>query len=501
MIQSRERLPRHAVVIGGSMAGLLAARVLSDHFDRVTIVERDVYPDGPVFRPGVPQMRQLHVLLGRGQKVLEHYYPGLGSELDSAGAQRFEWPADVLWLSPAGWSQRYRPGLSLLSCSRALLEWQVRQRTLALKGVAVRGGYVAEGLVMSPGGTAVVGVRLRHRPAPGAAAPREDETGDGTSGARETTEATELAADLVVDASGRESHLPTWLEAAGYPTPPVERINAFLGYATRLYSPPADSAIDWKLLMSSFRAPNTRAGAITHTEGGKWIVLLAGNGRDFPPTDDAGYLTFAEGMRTPLFAQALRAATPLSPVYGYRRTENQWRHYEKVARWPERLAVVGDAAVAFNPIYGQGMSVAAIEAQVLDASLREQRRRKPDGDLTGFARRFQAAQAKAAATPWLMATGEDLRYPATEGPRVGRVTRLMQRYTDRVIQVATEDPTVGLAFARVSHLLSPFTILFSPAVVVRTLLDQGMPGLEEPPTRTRFAQPVASRAEERLPAD
>lgn len=496
MIQSSERLSRHAVVIGGSMAGLLAARVLSDHFDRVTILERDVYPEGPVFRPGVPQMRQLHVLLGRGQKVLEQFYPGLGSELDAAGAQRFEWPADVLVQSPAGWSQRYRPGMGLLACSRALLEWQVRQRTLAVEGVTVRGGYVAEDLVLTPDGAAVAGVRVRRRPNWAAEAPREAIPEAGVA-----EEDTLLMADLVVDASGRDSHLPRWLDAAGYPTPPVSHINAFLGYATRLYQPPADVNIDWKLLMSTFRPPNSRAGAITTIEGGKWLVLLAGNGRDFPPTDDAGYLAFAHGMRTPLFAQAIQAATPLSPVYGYRRTENQWRHYEKVARRPERLIVVGDAAVAFNPIYGQGMTVAAIEAQVLNACLREQRRRAPAGELAGFAARFQAAQAKTAATPWLMATGEDLRYPTTEGPRVGRVTRLMQHYTDRVLQVAAEDPTVGMAFARVSHLLAPFTILFSPAVVVRTLLDQGTPGLHEPPTQTRFAQPAAVHAEMSLPAE
>lgn len=457
----------HAVVIGGSMAGLLAARVLADHFARVTIVERDRFPATPSFRKGVPQSRHLHILLVRGRELLDQLFPGIVAELHAAGAADVEWPREVLWLSTAGWSARFTPGITLLSASRELIEWHVRQRVAALPGVAFREQCDATGLLASLDGRTVVGVRLRPR------------TGD-----RESREEEALAADLVVDACGRDSRAPEWLAALGYPAPRETVVDSFIGYASRYYVPPADTPLDWKGMILLATVENPRGGGYMPIEGGRWLVTLAGSGRDYPPTDEAGFLAFARGLRSPILYEALRRAEPLSPIVGYRRMENRLLHYERLRRRPERFVVLGDAVCAFNPAYGQGMTVAARSALVLDRCLRDQRARHRGDDLAGLAKRFQRALARSNALPWLMATGEDLRFPQTTGPRPGLAARLVQRYLDRVIRTSTDTPVVGRSFLRVAHLIAPPAELFHPRVLLPSLVARGTRGLPEPPTAT-----------------
>lgn len=469
---------RHAVVIGGSMAGLLAARVLADHFARVTIVERDRFPATPSFRKGVPQSRHLHILLVRGRELLDQLFPGIVADLHAAGAVDVEWPREVLWLSTAGWSERYTPGITLLSASRELIEWHVRQRVAALPGIAFREECDAAGLLASPDGRTVVGVRLR---------PRTGETGGREEDA--------LAADLVVDASGRDSRAPEWLVALGYPTPRETVVDSFIGYASRYYAPPVDTPLGWKGMILLATVENPRGGGYMPIEGGRWLVTIAGSGRDYPPTDEAGFLDFARGMRSPILYETLRRAEPLSPIVGYRRMENRLLHYERLPRRPERFVVLGDAVCAFNPAYGQGMTVAARSALVLDRCLREQRARRRRDDLAGLADRFQRALARSNALPWLMATGEDLRFPQTSGPRPGPAARLVQRYLDRVIRASTDTPVVGRSFLRVAHLVAPPAVLFHPRVLLPSLAAHGSHGLHEPPTAT----PLQGAGEERAP--
>jgi 2-polyprenyl-6-methoxyphenol hydroxylase-like FAD-dependent oxidoreductase len=458
----------HAVVIGASMAGLLAARVLGDHFPRITVVERDRLPPGPAFRPGVPQSRHLHVLLARGRLVLEELFPGLIAELRAAGAQDLDWPGDFLWLSPGGWGQRFRPGLQMLSLSRELLEWGVRRRLEAAGRVQFLQQCEVVALLADHGGSSVTGVRLRHRQA--------EEAAGGAGGV--------LPADLVVDASGRNSRAPRWLEELGYAPPPEVVVNSFLGYASRTYARPRDLPLDWKALFFQARPPQiARAGAIFPIEGDRWIVTLAGAGRDYPPTDDDGFLAFARSLRSPILASALEHAEPLSSIAGYQRTENQRRRYERMARRPERFLVLGDAVCAFNPIYGQGITVAALDALLLADCLRRQRRR-PGGEWTGLAEQFQRRLARSNATPWLMATGEDLRYPTTEGARPGPPTRLFHRYLDRLVAASTDNRWVSRVFLRVLHLLAPPTALFRPSVLIPSLRTRPDQGLRAAPTAT-----------------
>jgi hypothetical protein len=212
---------------------------------------------------------------------------------------------------------------------------------------------------------------------------------------------------------------------------------------------------------------NPRGGALFPAEGGQWTVTLAGTNACYPPTDDAGFLEFARELSDPVIYEAIRDAEPISPIYGYRRTENQWRHYERLPRWPGGLLVMGDAACGFNPVYGQGMTSAAMGAALLDEQLRGGKHFTP-----AFGQTYQRKLAKLLETPWLMATGEDFRWEKTEGARPGGLTRMVQGYMDRVINRARYDPRAGGAFMKVAHLVEPPTILFHPAILFPALLQK-----------------------------
>ncbi len=471
------RAGHHALIIGGSLAGLLAARVLADHFERVTLVERDQFPMGPEPRKGLPQARHVHILLIRGQQILKELFPGLETELAAAGAPEVDWTSDLGWFSFGGWAPRVPSGYLAQLCSRDLLEWEVRRRLALYPQVRFLTTHEVIGLLASDNNTRVTGVRVRLR---NQAHPQIVQAGLAAG------DEEELYADLLVDASGRESRLPGWLEVMGYEPPQETRVNSFLGYASRLYEIPAGFQADWKgLLVRATPPASTRGGGIYPIEGNRWMVTLGGAGRDYPPTDEAGFLDFARSLPVPLLYDAIQQAQPLTPLYGYRRTENRLRHYERLERWPENLVVIGDAVCAFNPVYGQGMTVAALGALALGECLRDQSRRKPGGDLTGLARRFQSRLGRVVATPWLMATSEDFRYPQTEGGRPGWTTRLMHRYMNHVLHIANQDPPVQRVFLQVLHLLKPPLTLFQLDIIAKVLkrwVGQHRPLAAPPPS-------------------
>ena len=438
------------MVVGASLAGLVAARVLRDHFDEVVIVERDHIPKGPEPRSGVPQSRHIHALLVRGAQILEELFPGIRDELIEGGAPTVDWPSEVLWLAPAGWVQRTGSSFQLISPSRDFLDWVVRTRVLALEGVRLLEGHDAVGLLAGARGR-VTGVTVRSR-------------ADGSK--------TDLEAELVVDASGRNSHASEWLVSLGYPSPRESVVNAFLGYASRVYAPPDRIEKDWKAIVLASRPPDSkRAGVLFPLNGGLWHVTLVGSGHDYPPTDEDGFIEFARTLRSPILHDVLVDARPVTAISGYRRTENQLRHFERMGSFPDGFVVLGDATSAFNPVYAQGMSVAGLSGLVLQGWLR-------DG---GPSATFQKRLAKAVATPWLLATSEDYRYPTTVGGNPGAITRLMHRYVNRVVAVATVDNVVLDTFIGVVHLIRPPSSLFHPAIAARVLRGPRRQAPSEPP--------------------
>jgi len=396
--------------------------------------------------------------------------------LAAAGAPMIDWTADCLSYNSGSWGPRFPSGLVTRTCSRDLLEWTIRRRVAALDRVCVVEGQEAMDVLPGPEG-GVVGVRVR--PYGQAETP--------------TARGEPLAADLVVDASGRDSPAPRWLAGLGYGSVAETTISPFLGYSSRWYRRPAHTSVDWTSLIIANEAPRQpRSGIIYPVEDDRWLVTLAGTARDFPPTDEAGFVEFARSLDRPALYEAIVDAEPLSSVRGYRRTENLLRHYERLTRWPDGFVALGDAVCAFNPVYGQGMTVSALGALELGHCLREQRRHRPDGDLIGLARRFQHRLAATNRSPWLLATSEDFRWPTTEGGRPGWPTRLMHRYLDRVNALLGESAPVKRTFVEVLHLVAPPIALFGPGVLLPVLARAGRARLGRHPAPSSAPDDAAS---------
>lgn len=450
---ARDESPKtggHAMVIGGGMAGLFNARVLADRFEWVTLIERDRFPEGPEFRKGVPQSRHVHVFLPRGRQIAERLFPGLERELASSGAQFVDAAGGKAWLTPAGLAPRFHSGISMLASTRNLLEWVVRNRVGSLDNIRFLERTDVTSLL--PGsGESVAGVKIRSRDRRNGAVLDEP-----------------LYADLVVDASGRNSSAPRWLKALEYAPPKETHINAHPGYATRLFERPDDPGWDSKIMFVQPAPPeHNRGGIIFPIEGGRWLCSLGGMGGDYAPTDEEGFMEFARSLRDPMLYEAIKDAKPASPIHGYRDMENRSCHYEKLSRQPHNFLVTGDAACFFNPIYAQGMTTAAMGAETLEECLAEHR----DGDFAALSRRFQKKLAKVNAGPWLLATGEDFRVRGTEGGKAGLSTRLAHRYVDRVLELSLRDLGVRYTFLEVFGMLKPPTALFGPAIAAKVMRE------------------------------
>jgi flavin-dependent dehydrogenase len=275
-------------------------------------------------------------------------------------------------------------------------------------------------------------------------------------------------------------------------------VNIDIGYATRIYRCPAQFPANWKALFIYGRPPDDkRGGVILPIEDGCWMVTLGGSLRDYPPDDEAGFLEFARSLAQPDIYEAIKDAEPVTPIAVYKYSANRWRHYERMKRLPEGFIIMGDAACSFNPVYGQGMSVAAVEAQTLDRCLREQEMFAGNNGVAGFTQRFQQAIARDITTPWLLSTGEDLRYPGAEGKRSLSI-RLLNRYMRRVIELTASDQRVTATLLRVRNLLKPLSTLFQPRIIL-AVLRQELAGVRQQPSVTAPASegsaPVSSSYE------
>jgi 2-polyprenyl-6-methoxyphenol hydroxylase-like FAD-dependent oxidoreductase len=433
-----------AIVIGSGLAGLAAARVLSEQFDSVTILERDCHPGDPALRPGVPQGFQLHLLLARGRELLTELFPSLDDALAGAGCPEHDILEGWRLRFAAGNLPRSASGCRVRGASRLHLEHEVRRLTAALPNVAILENAEVTGLLPPAGGVSVRGVTLK------AGRPEYGDVPD------------QIEASLVVDASGRNSKAPAWLEALGFQSPPTTRVNGHLSYSTRWYE-------NVKLLEShpggiliGSRAPAIpRAGGVMRVEGGRFISVLVNIGADPAPTGDDAYLSFARSLASPELHDALRDATPLGPARGYQRTDNLWRHYASLDRLPDGFVPLGDAVCAFNPFYAQGMTVAALEAVALGREVA----RGPKNLARRAQRRFRSIVGAA----WQLATSEDYRWPITEGPPVSLSTRLGNAYMDHVVEVATENAQVACTFIQVIHMKRSAAALFMPHVLFPVL--------------------------------
>ena len=426
---------QRAIVIGGSMGGLLAARVLADHFKEVLLFDRDILPASPEYRRGVPQGQHAHALLSSGRQVLDGLFPGFRDELVRQGAINAEY-LKVRWFDNGVYHTRFE-GLQGLLVSRPRLEMHTRQRLMALKNLQLQATHDVDSLIFE--GERVTGVRVH--------------------GGRNGGDAT-VTGDLVVDATGRGSQSPIWLDRAGFPRPKEEAVRVGLGYTTRIYRRQPDHLNGDLAVICPSAPPQRRGGVALAMEGDRWMVTLFGMLGDHPPTDPEGFIAFAKTLPAPDIHSVVTGAEALSDPVPFKFPQSTRRHYESLERFPEGYLVFGDAVCSFNPIYGQGMSSAALQAAELQKCLLA-------GDAE-LAKRFFKAVTTVVDAPWTMAVGGDLRYDEVQGQRSGMV-KFVNWYIGKLHIAAAGDPKVALAFHRVANLLDPPPSLMLPSIALRIL--------------------------------
>jgi 2-polyprenyl-6-methoxyphenol hydroxylase-like FAD-dependent oxidoreductase len=449
------RCGEHAIVIGASMGGLLAARALSEHYDRVTLVERDALPEAPEPRKGVPQGRHTHALHARGCEGLEQLFPGLTDELVAKGAIRGDAVTDVIWFNHGCCLCNAPSSLVGLAMTRPMLENGVRRWLLRLPNIYLWQRSAVEELVFDHDQGRVVGVRVRAH--------------DGAHGVKTT------AADLVVDATGRGSRCAAWLSALGYLAPREEKIEVGLGYMTRLYRRRPEQ-LNGKLgaVFAACR-PDWRFGFIMAQEGERWIVTLGGYLGDHPVADEEGFLAFAQSLQRPDIFQVICEAEKLSPLMPYRFSTNLRRHYAELDRFPRGFLVYGDALCSFNPVYGQGMTVAIMESIALRQCLAE--------GTDDLARRFFRAASRLTDSPWQIAVGSDLQHPGVQGKRPARL-RFFNWYIVQLFRAAQTDAALATRFLEILNLIRQPAALLEPRMAVRVWIGNRRRTRAPPPIRS-----------------
>ena len=432
----------HAIVVGAGIAGLLATRVLADRFARVTLVERDEFAeDGEQIsseaatRRGVPQARHLHGLLDRGRTAIEQLFPGFTSEMARRGAGTAEVLIGTRWYVAGLRVATAETGLTSVMATRPLLEAVLRERTLAMPNVRLRSHTTAHGLI----GTAH---RVR-----GVVAVSDNET-------------CTLTGDLVVDAAGRGSRAPEWLTRLSARAPQEERLGVDLGYIFRFYRRDPGAADGPASIIISTGANGHGGGAI-RVEGERWHVTLAGMLGDHPPTDPAAFAAFAAGLAGPDIHDIVTGCEPLGDPVPHRFRHSVRRRFDRQPIVPQGFLVLGDALCSFNPLYAQGMTVAAQQALALRDCLHI-----PDRELPA---RFYVAAGKVVSAAWQLAASADLAHPGVAGPR-GLRTRFANAYVARAQRAAHLDPRVARTFLRVANLVEPPTALLNPRIARRILL-------------------------------
>ena len=436
---------KQAVVIGAGMAGLTAAGALADHFDQVVVLERDTLPSEPTYRAGTPQARHVHALLLSGQRALSELFPGFEQDLAQVGAVPLRVGLDVRVERP-GYDPFPQRDLGWFSyaVSRPAIERAVRRRVEGRANTTLRQRCRVLEVLASPNGGAVTGVRY--------------ENGNGAS---ET-----IAADLVVDASGRGALTLALLQSIGLPLPEETTIGIDLGYATCVFAIPDDASTDWKGVMTFGQAPqNSRGGLMLPLEGNRWMATIGGRHGDVPSGDPEGFLTYARELRTPTIYNAISHAKRLDGVARYGFPESVRRHFERLDVFPRGLLPIGDAICRFNPVYGQGMSVAALEACLLQRLL--ERLGGDSNPIAGLAPTFFAEVQTLLETPWSVAI-LDFVFPDTRGQRPADFETTL-KFGIALTRLAAEDPAVHKLTVEVQHLLRPRSVYRDPALVQRVL--------------------------------
>jgi 2-polyprenyl-6-methoxyphenol hydroxylase-like FAD-dependent oxidoreductase len=444
MAMASPLIGKRAIVIGAGMSGLTAAGALANRFDQVVVLERDSLPSEPSFRAGTPQARHVHGLLLSGQRALSELFPGFEQDLARAGAVPLRAGLDVRVERP-GYNPFPRRDLGWCgyAVSRPTIERTVRRRVESHPNTALRQRCRVREVLASPDGAVVTGVRC-----------------ENDSGASET-----ITADLVVDASGRDALTLALLQSIGQLLPEETTIGIDLCYATCIFAIPDDASTDWKGVMTFGQAPHDSSGGLMlPLEGNRWMATLGRRG-DALPGDTEGFLAFARSLRTPTIYNAISHAKPLDGVARHGFLESVRRHFERLDVFPRGLLPIGDAICRFNPVCGQGMSVAALEACLLKRLLNSSE--KDSDPIDGLAPTFFAEVQPLLDTPWSVAM-LDFAFPETRGQRPADFETAL-KFGIALTRLAAEDPAVHRLTIEVQHLLKPRTAYRDPTLMQRIL--------------------------------
>ena len=434
--------PRRAVVIGASLAGLLAARVLHDRFDEVWLLDRHPLPADDEPRRATPHTRHTHALLARGRQAIEALFPGIGDAWAAAGGRLGDVGSQAAFYAGRRRFAQAPADAQGLCLGRGAIEGALRRRVLALPRLRAVTGIDVQGLTGRLNGDRIDGLRWR------------------SAGDEPRAPAATLRAALVVDASGRASRLPKWLAELGHAVPDEEEVRVDIRYATAYLKRMPQHAPGLEAVITAATAEHPVPSVLLSQEGERWVVTLGGYGDDAPPLDRAGFIARAQRTAPPELAAVVQDADFLCEPFAYRFPHSQRRFYERLRQLPDGVLAIGDSICSFNPVFGQGMSVAACEALALQAALAA-------GE-TGLARRYFRSAARIIDIAWNTAVGADLAIPSVQGERPWPV-RLINAYVARVFAAAQTDAVVAVAFLRVSHLLAEPPSLMRPALMARVL--------------------------------
>lgn len=430
-----------AIIIGGGISGKLAGRVLSDVYKEVIILERDSEPEEPLSRKGAPQGEHLHALLHAGEYGLEELFPGITEKFYDSGAVKINSTIDLSWFHHGSWKIRYDGGYSTTLQTRPHLEWHIEQYLKKIPNVVFHYNQVVQDFLYDETENRIIGVQLK----------------DGS-----------LTADIVVDASGVSSLSPIWLTKRGIQVPD-EKVDIHLSYISKQFQLAENHDKDWKIKMVYPNPPHEKiGGTISSVEENRYIVTIMGyhnaiNDKEVLQSDN-GFLELTKKLPRQDIYEAIKNATPITKTALYRIPQIVWRRFDKTENLPDGIVLIGDTICRIDPVFGQGMSIAILEALALQRLLQTH-----NGDLHKVPKAFHSKAAKIISPIWNMVITEDFRYSATTGKRPLGLF-IQQWYAKKIFLLSSQNIEVYDAFVKVMNLVRPISSLMTPRIIKSVLI-------------------------------
>jgi 2-polyprenyl-6-methoxyphenol hydroxylase-like FAD-dependent oxidoreductase len=443
----RDQPGERAIVLGGGMAGLLAARVLSEKYADVVIVDRDELIGVTGYRNGVPHGRHAHGLVAKGHQIFESLFPGLTQGMTEDGVRPGDFNGSIQWYFNGQRLAASDSGLACLPCGRPALERGVRKHVQAIPNVRFLERHDIVSLETTADSKRVIGVWIQ---------PRE-----------QGSKAERLLADLVLDITGRGSRMPAWLRELGYDAPAEDKVKVDLAYTSRHYRLKRDPFTKDIAIIAAATPSHPRGAFFYPMPDGETVELsLTGCVGDYPPTDPEGFLAYTKSLPIPDFYDNVYDAEPADEPVRFKFPASVWRRYDQLTRFPDGLLVMGDAVCSFNPIYAQGMTVAGLEALTLRKHLQDPAALDAIG--------FFAEISGQIASPWEFSATADLGYPGVEGQRTEQI-QMINQYIAALQAAAVSDPVLTDGFLRVAGLVDEPMALMNPDIQQRVMQQAGPP--------------------------